>query len=342
MNDALPRVSVIVPCYNEEHTINGLLDALDQQTLPGSQFEIVIADGLSTDQTRSVIRTAAQRLHSLDIHIVDNPERNIPSALNQAIAAARGEVIIRLDAHSKPAPDYLERCLELLKQTGAANVGGIWQIEPFDRSWIARSIAAAASHPLGAGDARYRVGGEAGEVDTVPFGAYPRQWLEKVGPFNENLLTNEDYEYNVRVRQKGGAIWFDPSIRAIYYARASFTQLARQYARYGYWKARMLLENPTSLRWRQALPPLFVLSALVLLAAGPFFLLARGLLAVQLVGYGLITTMAGLVVALRKEDLQLALGFPIALWIMHFTWGGSFLWSVITGLFRRGHEKPGL
>jgi glycosyltransferase involved in cell wall biosynthesis len=342
MSEHSPRVSVIVPCYNEERTISGLLEALDQQTLPTSQFEVVIADGLSTDQTRSVIHETSARLESLEIRIVDNPERNIPSALNQAIQAARGEVIIRLDAHSKPDTKYLERCLDLLGQTGAANVGGVWQIEPSDQSWKARSIAAAASHPLGAGDARYRVGGQAGEVDTVPFGAYPREWLDKIGPFNENLLTNEDYEYNVRVRNMGGIIWFDPSIRAIYYARETFLQLAKQYARYGYWKARMLLKNPMSLRWRQAIPPLFVLSALVLSLAGPFSIMARSLLAVQLVGYGLLTVAAGIIVAAQKGQVQLAMGFPIALWIMHFAWGGSFLWSLITSLFGRGHEKPGV
>ena len=138
----------------------------------------------------------------------------------------------------------------------------------------------------------------------------------------------------------GGKIWFDPSIRAIYYARANYVQLAKQYARYGYWKARMLLRNPTSLRWRQALPPLFVLSALALLLAGVFLIAARTLLAVQLVSYGLITAAAGVVVAARKGQPQIVLGFPVALWIMHFTWGGSFLWSLMTGTFRRGHEKP--
>src|SRR3989304_7761914 len=120
---------------------------------------------------------------------------------------------------------------------------------------MARPIAAAASPPLGAGDAGYRVGSQAGEVDTVPFGAFRREWLERVGGYDESLQTNEDYELNVRLRRAGGKIWFDPSIRSVYYARSDLAQLWRQYYRYGFWKARMLLRYPGSIRWRPALPP---------------------------------------------------------------------------------------
>lgn len=325
-----PEVSIIVPCYNEERTIAGLLQAIDQQTYPSNRMEVVIADGLSTDRTRQVIQETTDRLTGLSIRIVDNPERNIPSALNQAIQAAQGEVVIRLDAHSEPDSNYVQRCLDVLEETDAANVGGVWLIEPYDDSWSARSIAAAAAHPLGAGDARYRIGGHPGEVDTVPFGAYRRSWLEKVGPYNEALLTNEDYEYNYRIRQQGGKIWFDPAIRAVYYARRTFSDLARQYARYGYWKARMLLKNPASLRWRQALPPIFVLSALLLLLLSPLSLAARCLLAVQLGAYALATLMFGVVEAIQVKSIAIAAGFPMALAIMHFAWGGSFLWSLIS------------
>lgn len=337
--DRHPAVSIIVPCYNEESTIAGLIQAIDEQTFPSNQMEVIIADGLSTDRTRQVIQETSVRFPELSIQIVDNPERNIPSALNQAIRAARGEVVVRLDAHSKPAANYVQRCLEVLGETSAANVGGIWQIEPMDGSWSARSIAIAAAHPLGAGDARYRIGGQPGETDTVPFGAFGRDWLEKVGPFNEALLTNEDYEYNYRIRQLGGKIWFDPSIRAVYYARRTFGQLFRQYTRYGYWKARMLIDNPASLRWRQALPPLFVLSAVLLLLLSPFLFAARYLLAVQLCAYALALELVGMVEGVRRKRIDLAVGIPIALTIMHLTWGGSFLWSLVDGMIGRWNER---
>ena len=196
-----PHVSVIVPCYNEAETIGLLLEALHAQTLPREQFEVVIADGLSTDGTRQILADYVDRHPEAPTQLVDNPKRAIPSALNCALAASQGDIVIRLDAHSVPSSEYLDRCLETLASTGAANVGGRWDIRPPTQAWAARSIAAAVSHPLGAGDARYRTGGRPGPVDTVPFGAFPRHWLEKVGGYDERLATNEDYDLNVRLRE---------------------------------------------------------------------------------------------------------------------------------------------
>jgi glycosyltransferase involved in cell wall biosynthesis len=329
-----PMVSLIIPCFNEEATISALLDAIHEQTFPLSNLEVVIADGMSTDGTRGEIEAYASQHPELTIHLIDNQQRIIPAALNVAIEAARGNVIIRLDAHSAPRPDYVERCLAVLEETRAANVGGVWEIQPSTETWIARSIAAAASHLLGAGDARYRISGESGPVDTVPFGAFRREWLEKVGPFNAELLTNEDYEYNVRLRKAGGVVWFDPSIRSIYFARPNLRSLVRQYWRYGYWKVRMLRLYPGTLRWRQALPPIFVLSTIIMAALAFPFPLARLLLTVQLGAYMLITTFAGLQESIHRKDMGLILGFPPAIWTMHFSWGTGFLWSVLKGGLR--------
>lgn len=328
-------VSVIVPCYNEQCTISLLLDAIYGQTYPLSDLEVIIADGMSTDGTRDTIQSFSLAHSDLAIHVIDNPDRIIPAALNRAIEQARGEVIVRLDAHSIPRLDYVEQCLTVLENTGAANVGGVWDIQPSVDNWLARSIAVAASHPLGAGDARYRTSGAAGEVDTVPFGAYRREWVDRVGPFNENLQTNEDYEYNARLRQAGGAVWFDPAIRSIYYARGDLISLARQYARYGYWKARMLRLYPSSLRWRQALPPIFILTTVLLGAASLFWYPARLLLGIQLGFYGAIIFLVGLIQALRRRDTGLLLGFPLTVLTMHFAWGGAFLWSILSTYLER-------
>ena len=207
---SLPTVSIIVPCYNEVHTIGALLQALVVQTAPLNELEVIIADGGSDDGTRQALQTFAEDHPELRLRVVDNPARTIPAGLNLAIAHATGEVVIRLDAHSAPQPDYVQRCLETLNRTQAANAGGLWDIRPGSDTWIGRSIAAAAAHLLGAGDARYRIRGAEGPADTVPFGAYRREWLERVGGFNEGLLTNEDYEYNVRLRSHGGVVWFNP------------------------------------------------------------------------------------------------------------------------------------
>ena len=335
------KVSIIIPCFNERATITSLLQAIFEQTYPTDDLEVVIADGMSTDGTRQAIRAFSSEHPELTIQLIDNPQRIIPAALNRAIQAARGEVIIRLDAHSMPNQDYVERCLTILEDTGAAMVGGVCDIRPSREGWLGRSIALAASHPLGAADARYRVGGEAGEVDTVPFVAFQREWVDRIGLFDESLLINEDYEFNFRLRQAEGVIWFDPSIRSTYFARSDLASLARQYARYGYWKYKMLHRHPQSLRWRQALPPLFVLTAILLAVASIFWYPARILLGIQLFLYGAVVLLGGAMEALRKCDAALLLGFPLAVCTIHFAWSGAFLWSIcvtfLCGLVKRSH-----
>jgi len=328
------RVSLIIPCYNEAGTIGGLLTAIGAQTFPSRDLEVVIADGQSTDGTRKAIEDFAASRPDLHLVLVDNPNRSIPAALNRAIAASQGPVVIRLDAHSVPERTYIARCLETLERTQAANVGGLWEIRPGRDTWIGRAIAAAAAHPLGAGDARYRTSGAEGPVDTVPFGAYPREWLDRVGGFNEDLLTNEDYEYNERIRRLGGVVWFDPAVRSTYFARGSLLALSRQYARYGFWKARMLLRFPGSLRLRQMLPPLFVLSTLGLLISMPFLPIAPVVLAVEWGAYAVVLLSAALVEGVRRRSASMLAGFPPAIAAMHLSWGSSFWWGLLTGLLR--------
>lgn len=325
----MPRVSVIVPCYNEQDTITLLLEALLNQTFPLSEMEVIVADGLSTDQTRQRLAAFQASQPQLTVRVVDNPKRNIPAGLNCAIAAAEGEIIVRLDAHSVPNAEYIQRCVQALEQGLGDNVGGVWEIQPRGSSWQARAIAAAAAHPLGVGDARYRYTEAAQEVDTVPFGAYSKELIDQIGPYDENLLTNEDYEFNVRIRQSGRRVWLDPAIRSIYFARRNYRELAQQYLRYGYWKARMLRRYPGTVRWRQALPPAFVLSLLVLLVSAPWFSFAAWIFVIELLAYVLILILVSLSLARRKRDWTLALGVPLAIATMHLAWGSAFLWSIV-------------
>lgn len=331
-----PRVSVVIPCYNERATIGLLLEALLDQDLDDGGLEVILSDGMSTDGTREAVKAFGGAHPELATRLVDNPDRLIPAALNRGIRQATGEVIVRLDAHSVPEPGYIRRCLEVLEATGAANVGGVWDIRPGADRWIARGIAVAASHPLGAGDARYRISGVPGSVDTVPFGAFRREWYDRVGPFNESLSTNEDYEFNVRLRQAGGTVWFDPSIRSTYFTRGNLWELGRQYSRYGFWKSRMLQSHPGSLKWRQALPPLFVATLVLLGATSPFWLPGRLALGLSLAIYGAVTTLAGVAEAANRRDPGLVIGFPLAIWTMHIAWGGAFLWRLLTGLIPGG------
>jgi hypothetical protein len=254
--------------------------------------------------------------------------------LNTAIHAAQGTYIIRLDAHSIPQPFYIHLCVEALKAGKGDNVGGVWLVKPGEGNWIAESIAAAGSHPLGVGDARYRISSTPGYVDTVPFGAYRRDLLDRIGGYDESLLSNEDYEFNVRIRQSGGKVWMDPAIRSIYYARGSLANLAKQYWRYGYWKGQMLRRYPETIRYRQALPPIFVGGMVFLAVASLFFQPALILFCIFAGIYLTILLAAGILFALQKKVLNFIIGLPLAIIVMHFCWGGGFWWSMIS--------KPGL
>jgi glycosyltransferase involved in cell wall biosynthesis len=328
----MPKVSIVIPCYNEQATIGLLLDSIRAQTYPLAQIEVIVADGGSTDDSRGAIERYAQQHPDLQVRLVDNPHHNIPAALNVGIAAAQGEIIVRLDAHSAPYPEYVERSVADLEAGAGDNVGGVWEIRPGTAGWMAASIAAAAAHPLGVGDAMYRHATRAAEVDTVPFGAFRKSLAGRIGPFDEALITNEDYEFNTRIRRAGGHIWLDPGIRSIYFARPTLKALADQYARYGYWKWRMLRRYPGSIRWRQGLPPLFVLGLLGGSLLAIFFAWARWILLTVVLIYGTILLVAGLQSAVRRRQPALIIGLPLAIAVMHVTWGAGFLLSILYSL----------
>jgi len=329
----MPRVSIIIPCYNEQNTIRPLLEALREQTFPLAEMEVIVSDGMSTDGTRVAIAGFQKDFPDLNVSVVENARRSIPSAVNRAIKSSRGDIIVRLDAHSRPYPDYVEKCVKAHEENRGDNVGGVWEIHPGAQTWMARSIAVAAAHPLGVGDALYRHTKQAAEVDTVPFGSFNRTLIDRVGFFDETLLTNEDYEFNARVRKAGGRIWLDPSIRSIYFARSTLLELARQYWRYGYWKWRMLRRYPDTLRWRQALPPLFVLSLMGLAVLSVFFPLSAYLLAGELLIYLFVFILAGIRAALRLGASFLVIGLPLAIPVMHLTWGCGLIWSILSSSF---------
>jgi glycosyltransferase involved in cell wall biosynthesis len=330
-----PIVSIVIPCLNEEQTIGMLLDSLTHQTYPLDQMEVVIADGMSEDSTRDEIEKFSAKNSGLKVRIVDNHKRSIPAGLNTGIRNSKGEYIVRLDAHSVPHPEYITRSITNLDHHLGDNVGGVWQITPSRNTWIAESIAAAASHPLGVGDAKYRYAEEPGEADTVPFGAFRRSLFDELGGFDESLHTNEDYEFNTRIRLRGGKLWLDPNIKVKYFARPTLAQLAKQYWRYGYWKYQMVQRYPESLRWRQALPPLFVLCLLVLIIFSLWISTAGVVLAIAVVSYTLALVLSGLDVVFQSRKLYLLLGVPLAIAVMHLSWGSAFLWSLAKRLFGR-------
>jgi succinoglycan biosynthesis protein ExoA len=327
----VPTISVVVPCYNEAAHIPDLLEAIRDQTLRPS--EIVIADCRSTDDT--LARIAADPFCSLlpPIHVISCEVRSTPLAVNRAIEASRGEIIVRLDGHSRPDRDYIERCLHVLDTPEAGVVGGIWRIRPGADTRTAAAIALAAAHPFGAGDALYRTGHgltAPRDVDTVPFGCFRRSLWERLGGFDEHFLANQDYEFNYRVRRAGARVVLDPRIRATYTARSTVWGLARQYFRYGWWKAETLKRHPRSLRWRQAVPAGFV-AALVLLGAAS---LADPRAALALAGlllfYGTVAGAAAVHCLAKTRQWILLPYLPVVFATIHIMWGLGLLTNALT------------
>jgi len=320
-----PEISIIIPCYNEERFIAGALEQLVKQSCDAS-FEIVVVDGASTDETRRVIENFAANHKGVSLRVIDNPARHIPTALNLGIRAARGDLIVRMDAHSAPSTNYVSRCAELLRAQRAAIVGMPWHIKPGADSSMGRAIAAAVSHPLGAGDAKYRLPGTTSQfVDTVPFGAFHKSLWEQLGGFNEKLLTNEDYDFNYRVRKQGGNILLDNEAHSDYFARPRLSDLARQYLRYGIWKARMVKLHPSSIKLRQLVPPLFVIGLILSAVLSFFSLFFVGVLGLVLGIYLALVLLVSLQLAIRENTLSLALYLPFTFIVIHLYWGCGFL-----------------
>lgn len=326
-----PTLSVVIPCYNEARYLPQTLTALAAQTLPAA--EVLLVDGGSTDGTIEIGLDLAAKLH-LPLRIITNPDRHIPHALNIGIEAATGRFIARLDGHSRPAPDYLAACLAAWSESGADLVGGAWLVEPGADTATARAIAIAARTPLGSGGAAYRDNGAiAHDADTVPFGFFEKTLWSTLGGYNETLLTNEDYEFALRIRRNGGRVRFDPRIRCVYFARSDFGALTEQYWRYGLWKGRMLRQHPGSLRPRQALPPLWAGGTVALLLASLVSAKWRRLALAAFCFYGIMVNVEA--VNQTKAVWPLWPRLSVAYMIMHYAWGLG-AWA---GLFTRHRES---
>ena len=218
------QVSVVIPCRDEATHIEMLLEAVRRQDVRAD--EIIVVDTGSRDGTAAILTGYAERHADFPLRVVSCSQPGVAAAVNAGIQAALGEVILRLDGHSCPRPDYLRKAVEALRETKAGVVGGVWQIVPDGSGRVAEAIARAVAHPVGAGDAAYRTSRtteDRTEVDTVPFGCFRKSTWEKLGGLNEAFLTNEDYDFNYRVRASGSTVVLDPDIRCAYFARRSLS-----------------------------------------------------------------------------------------------------------------------
>jgi GT2 family glycosyltransferase len=326
-----PSVSVVVPCRNEESHIGRLLAAVAGQSV--SPGDIVIIDGGSTDGTLAAVAAAAERIRPIAVKTIVAPEDRLPSAINRGVREAAGRVIIRLDGHSSPSPDYIERAVTHLADPNVGVVGGVWRITPGGSSAMAAGIARAVAHPLGAGDAAYRIQSARGvtDMDTVPFGCFTRQTWETVGGLNEGLLGNEDYEFNYRVRRAGLAVRLDPMMHSTYVSRPGLSALALQYFRYGWCKMQMLSQHPSSVRWRQTVPVAFVVALIALTLLAPFVPRAIALLGAMTATYAAVLVSAAAKVCAREGGWARALPMALVFATIHLCWGAGALVFVATG-----------
>lgn len=321
-------ITIVIPCRNEAACIAEALDSVLAQDFDGVDWEVIVADGMSDDGTRGILDAYAAR--EARIRVIDNPARTTPGGLNSAIRAARGEIILRMDAHTAYATDYVRRCLEALHATGAANVGGPARTKP--RGYWGRAISAAYHSPVACGGARFHDPTYEGWADTVPYGCWRKSTLLEIGLFDESLVRNQDDELNLRLCRAGGRVWQSPSIVSWYQPRASLRRLFQQYFQYGFWKVAVIRKHRIPASPRHLVPAAFVAAA----ALGPVLALAfrsLWLLSAWAMGLGVyaVAILAASVEAARKHGWDLLPALPAVFAAYHFSYGSGFLMGLLRG-----------
>jgi glycosyltransferase involved in cell wall biosynthesis len=329
-----PRVSIVIPCRNEAGYIEHCLNSILASDYPQDRLEVLVSDGRSNDGTREILaRYCAEHPRVI---LLDNPLGTTPSALNAGIRAASGDIVIRMDAHVLYPPDYIGRLVRGLEESGADNVGGVLHTIPAEDTAIARAIAVGMSHRFGVGNSLFRVGvTKPCEVDTVPFGCFRRELFSRVGLFDEELVRNQDDEFNFRLITRGGRVLLLPEVSCRYFARRSLAQLFRMYFQYGYFKPLVARKVGRVMTVRQLVPALLVAGVAALSIMGVWSPAARLLLALLLLLYGLLVIVAALT-ALRQQGPGCSLALTAVFPVLHFGYGTGFLLGIWDHLLARG------
>jgi len=312
----LPAVSVVLPVLNEElYLLNAIQSILSQDYL--GQLEIILALGPSKDKTDEIAHSLAA--NDSRISIVKNPSGRTASGLNLAINKSTYPVIVRVDAHSELQKNYISLAIEVMRSSGATNVGGIMGAE--GKSSFERAVASAMRSSLGVGASRFHTGGVAGFVDTVYLGVFLRSAVLAVGGFDERFIRAQDWELNFRLRQAGGKIFFDPRLHVTYRPRSSVKALAKQYFEYGRWRRVVSRRHQGTINYRYLAPPFALLGALLSIIFSLFFNL---IFIIPAAVYGIFLIAASLVTG--KGWIEKLL-LPIVLFTMQMSWGLGFLTS---------------
>lgn len=336
----LPQVCIIIPERNEKSSIRTCLDAIIAQDYPQNLTSIIVVDGISTDGTREIL-AEYEHAHPF-FHVIDSPRKVVPPGFNLALRRTMADIIIRVDGHTVIAPDYVRQCVQALHRTRADNVGG--KMNAVSTSRFGQAVAFATSTPFGVGGARFHYSDKEEWVDTVYMGAWPRRVFEKIGLFDEELVRDQDDEFNYRLRQQGGRILLSPAIRSEYTVRSTPLALLRQYVGYGYWKVRVLQKHPLQMSLRQFVPPAFVLALIVsallalsyLFFPNPLLLLLSSLIPAS---YLLANLAASFLTAARRGWSSLPF-LPLIFSIIHLGYGLGFLIGLLK-FWKRWGDKIG-
>lgn len=328
----VPFVTLAVPCFNEERHIEAFLEDVFAQDYPSSSLEVLIGDGMSTDRTREILARVVEK--NPKVRVIDNPKRLQAAAMNQMIAAAKGEVIVRLDVHARYARDFVSKCVEVLRETGAQNVGGPAR-PAAEASWFQRALCAALESKLAVGNSSYRNLGAEGWVESVFPGAFPRGVFDVVGGFDPNAITNEDAELNQRIHAAGGRVYLSQKIVVHYYPRDSYRGLAKQYFKYGQGRARTILKHGGLPSVRPMLPFFVVVGGATLAVTSPlhpFFLPALAL-------YATGSAVEAVRVAQKTGNLHLAPVVATIFPVIHVSHGLGFGAGLLKYLLAPDWEK---
>lgn len=320
----LPKITVIIPTYNEEKFIRNCIDSIIAQDYKKEFIEVLVIDGMSNDKTRNIVEDYSIRYQF--IKLLRNPQLLTPYALNIGIAKSNGQFIIRVDAHAKLPKNYFSTLILKAKELDADNIGGVINTLPANNSPKAKSIAIALSHPFGVGISYFRVGTKnIRQVDTVPFGCFRRELFDKLGFFDVELIRNQDDEFNARIIKNGGKIFILPDLKVDYYARDTFSKLSKMFYQYGLFKplVNKKLGKPATIR---QFFPLFFISGLII---GIFLsLLNKVLLILYFCILGLYLIMSiffSLKIALKTNFFRLIFLLPYTFLIIHLSYGFGYL-----------------
>jgi glycosyltransferase involved in cell wall biosynthesis len=327
----MPFVSIICPVCNESKFIDGCINSIINQDYPKDQLEVLFVDGDSNDDTKEKVQFYAEKYSY--IHLLDNPRRIVPTALNLGINASKGDVIIRLDGHCIYPINYVSL---LVKYLFADNVGGVWNTLPAKDNSVCRAIALASSHKFGVGNSMHKTGSkEIIETDTVPFGCYRRDVFNKIGLFDEELIRNQDDEFNARLINNGGKIFLIPQLVINYSARDTVGKMSKMYYQYGLFKPLVNKKLGAPATVRQFFPAAFVLGLIGGGIVSSFSAILAIIYLSVLILYTILSFCFSIFCAYKWKDWKQAFILPIIFFIIHFSYGTGYWNGIFNILLQR-------